>query len=102
MAEIWLAKQRGIGDFVRFVVIKKILDHLKSQETFVRMFLDEARTSAELNHPNIVQIHDLGQEGEDYYIAMEFIAGENLAALSWRAMKRESPVPPQLAARIIA
>ena len=102
MAEIWLARQRGLAGFNRFVVIKKILSHLSEQETFVRMFLDEARTSAQLNHPNIVQIYDLGQEGESYYIAMEFIAGENLAAIAWRGMKRGRPFSPAFAARTIA
>jgi hypothetical protein len=66
------------------------------------MFLDEARTSAQLNHPNVVQIYDLGREGDSYYIAMEFIAGENLAAIAWRGMKRGRPLSPQFAARIIA
>ncbi|MBK8011793.1 MAG: protein kinase [Deltaproteobacteria bacterium] len=102
MAEIWLARQRGLAGFNRFVVIKKILSHLSEQATFVRMFLDEARTSAQLNHPNIVQIYDLGQEGESYYIAMEFIAGENLAAIAWRGMKRGRPFSPAFAARTIA
>src|SRR5688572_14334091 len=102
MAEIWLARQRGLAGFNRFVVIKKILSHLSEQETFVKMFLDEARMSAQLNHPNVVQIYDLGREGDSYYIAMEFIAGENLAAIAWRGMKRGRPFPPPYAARVIA
>ncbi|MBK6685443.1 MAG: protein kinase [Deltaproteobacteria bacterium] len=102
MAEIWLARQRGLAGFNRFVVIKKILNHLSEQETFVKMFLDEARTSAQLNHPNVVQIYDLGRESDSYYIAMEFIAGENLAAIAWRGMKRGRPFPPTYAARVIA
>ena len=93
MAEIWLARQRGLAGFNRFVVIKKILPHLSEQSTFVEMFLDEARTSAQLNHPNIVQIFDLGKEGDAYFIAMEFIAGENLAAVAWRGLQRKRPIP---------
>lgn len=102
MAEIWLARQRGLAGFQRFIVIKKILSHLSEQKTFKDMFLDEARTSAQLNHPNIVQIYDLGNEQGAYYIAMEFIAGENLAAIAWRGMKRGKPFPPPFAARVIA
>ncbi len=102
MAEIWLARQRGLAGFNRFVVIKKILSHLSEQDTFVTMFLDEARTSAQLNHPNIVQIFDLGREADAYYIAMEFIAGENLAAISWRGRKRKKPLSTAFAASIIA
>src|SRR5262245_15565369 len=101
MAEIWLATQSGIANFRRFVVIKKILSHLSEQESFVKMFLDEARTCAQLTHPNIVQIYDLGRVGTTYFIAMEYIAGENLAALAWRAMKRGTPLAPNYAARII-
>ncbi len=102
MAEIWLARQRGLAGFNRFVVIKKILSHLSDQQTFRDMFLDEARMSAQLNHPNVVQIYDLGNESNAYFIAMEFIAGENLAAIAWRGMKRGRPFPPAFAARVIA
>jgi serine/threonine protein kinase len=102
MAEIWLSRQRGLADFKRFVVVKKILSHLGAQETFVRMFLDEARMSAQLNHPNIVQVYDLGKEGESYFIAMEFINGENLASIAWRGKKRNKPIPVHYAARILA
>ena len=102
MAEIWLARQTGIAGFARFLVVKKILAHLAEQETFVRMFQDEARTSAMLSHPNVVQIHDLGNKNGTYYIAMEYIAGENLAAIAWRGMKRGRPIPPEYAARIIS
>jgi serine/threonine protein kinase len=102
MAEIWLASQKGVAGFTRFVVIKKILSHLGEQETFVKMFLDEARTCSQLSHPNIVQIYDLGREGSTYFIAMEYIAGENLAALAWRSMKRQKPLSPTIAAKLIA
>ncbi len=102
MAEIWLARQSGVAGFNRFVVIKKILSHLAEEETFRNMFLDEARMSAALTHPNIVQVYDLGEADETYFIAMEFILGENLAAIAWRGVKRQSPLSPTFAARIMA
>jgi serine/threonine protein kinase len=102
MAEIWLARQSGVAGFNRFVVIKKILSHLAEEETFRNMFLDEARMSAALTHPNIVQVYDLGEADETYFIAMEFILGENLAAIAWRGVKRQSPLSPVFAARIMA
>lgn len=101
MAEIWLAKRRSVGG-AKVVIIKKILDHLSSQPTFVRMFLDEARTSAQLDHPNIVRIFDLGVEQDSYYIAMERIDGQSLSALIWAALQQGQPLAPALAARIIA
>ncbi len=102
MAEIWLARQTGLAGFNRFVVIKKILSHLGEEETFVKMFLDEARMSVQLTHPNIVQVYDLGEAERTYFIAMEYIAGENLAAIAWRGVKRRKPLSAQFAARIIA
>ncbi len=102
MAEIWLSRQGGIAGFNRFVVIKKILSHLAEEETFRNMFLDEAKMSAQLTHPNIVQVYDFGEADGTYYIAMEFISGENLAAIAWRGVKRKKPLSPTFAARIIA
>ncbi len=60
MAEIWLARQSGPQRFEKAVVIKKIADSIAEDAQFVQMFLDEARIAAQLNHPNIVQIYDLG------------------------------------------
>ena len=102
MAEIWLARQTGLAGFNRFVVIKKILSHLAEEDTFVKMFLDEARMSSQLSHPNIVQVYDLGEADTTYFIAMEYIAGENLAAIAWRGVKRKSPISPPFAARVVA
>jgi len=76
MAEIWLARQVGLQGFEKFVVIKRIIDGLGADPEFVEMFLDEARIAAQLNHPHIVQIFDLGMEAGAYYIAMEYLPGE--------------------------
>ncbi len=81
MAELYLAKQRGLGGFERTIVIKCILPHYASDQHFVTMFLDEARIASLLNHPNIVQIYEIGEVGSIYYIAMEFIRGPNFKAL---------------------
>ncbi len=102
MAEIWLSRQSGLAGFNRFIVIKKILSHLAEEQTFVDMFRDEARMSAQLTHPNIVQVYDLGESDGTFFIAMEYIAGENLAALAWRGVKRNNPLSPPFAARILA
>jgi len=101
MAEIWLAQQRAAGGFEKLVAVKRILPGLASREEFVRMFLDEARLAAQLSHPNIVQIYDLGQAGNTYYIAMEFIHGENLRLITRRAYEGEG-VPIPIAVKIIS
>lgn len=102
MAEIWLARQLGPQGFEKFVVIKRILDGLGTDPEFVGMFLDEARIAAQLNHPHIVQIFDLGEEAGAFYIAMEYLPGENLAAIARSASRNSRTLPPSLAVRIIA
>jgi len=78
VAEIFLAYQVDGEGLERPVVIKRIRPHLSKHATFVKMFLNEARLAAQLNHPNIVQIHDLGKIGESYFIAMEYIFGRDM------------------------
>src|SRR5258708_17743948 len=78
MAEIFLARTRSIQGFEKYLVIKRILGHRTSDPEFVRMFLDEARVAATLDHPNIVQIYDVGHVENEYYIAMEYLRRHNL------------------------
>src|SRR6185369_11515341 len=60
MAEVFLARHAGVEGFEKEVVIKRIRPHLSATDAFVTMFLGEAKLAAQLAHPNIVQIHDLG------------------------------------------
>ena len=92
MAEIWLARQGGLRGFEKVVVIKRILDAFSSDPSFVEMFLDEARIAAQLNHPNIVQVHDLGECAGAYYIAMEYLPSEHVAAVARTALKQGTPL----------
>lgn len=102
MAEIWLAKQSGVQGFEKLVVIKRILGQLAGETEFLQMFLDEARLAASLTHPNIVQIYDLGNVDQSYFITMEFIAGQDLLAILKKARRAKMALPPVLAARMIA
>ncbi len=101
MAEIFLAMQSGVERFEKLVVLKRILPHLAENEEFVKMFLDEARIAARLNHPNIVQIFNLGSEANTYFIAMEYIHGEDLRKMSKHAEQQGKPIPLPLVCRII-
>src|SRR6478752_2716869 len=78
MAELFLAFTAGPGGFRKFVALKQILPDIKKDESFVKMFLDEARITAALSHANIGQVYDLGIEEGELYLAMEFISGQNL------------------------
>ncbi len=81
MATLYLARMAGPRRFEKLVAIKKIHDHLTSRQDFVDMFLDEAQISARIQHPNVVQLFDLGEADGSYFIAMEYVHGVNLAGL---------------------
>lgn len=102
MAEIFLAKQSGISGFERLLVVKRILPHLAANREFITMFLDEARNAAQLTHPNIVQIYDVDQVSGSYYIAMEYIHGEDVRRVYNQEVQRGSRIPFHIAAHLIA
>src|SRR5687768_13011297 len=85
MAEVFLAQQTGIEGFKRLLVVKRILPHLADDPDFVQMFLNEARIAARFSHPNIAQIFDLGETNGTYFIAMEFVHGEDLGRVMRKA-----------------
>ena len=70
MAEIFLARRLSFGGFAKFVVIKRLLPEHRGRRAYERLFLAEARTQAQLHHPNIVSLHDLGKLDDAYFIAM--------------------------------
>ncbi|MFY2560299.1 serine/threonine protein kinase [Corallococcus terminator] len=93
MAELFLGFTSGPGGFRKYVVVKRILPDARDNEQFERMFLDEARITAAFNHPNIAQVFDLGQEEDGLYLAMEFIAGQNLNQITSACLRARQPVP---------
>ncbi len=101
MAEIFLARSRGVHGFKRILAIKKILPTMAEDEEFIAMFVDEARIAAELSHAGIVQIFELGKFEDDYYIAMEFVHGKDMRYIQERLARERSPLPIPLASWII-
>ena len=99
MAEIFLAHHR---DKEEPLVIKRILPHLVKSGEFVSMFLDEARIAAQLKHPNIVEIFDVGQIEGAYYIAMEYVHGEDIRRIYNRAFKLQRSLPLSHSITVIA
>jgi serine/threonine protein kinase len=85
MAELFLARADGIEGFAKLVALKRILPHKATNERFVRMLLNEARLAAGLDHPNIAQVHDIGLEQGEYFFAMEYVHGQDLAHMLHRA-----------------
>ncbi len=103
-AEIYLARIGGEAGFEKYVVVKCLHDHLADDPEFVNMFLDEARLGAQLDHSNIVQTLELGEENHRYYMVMEFLAGMSLAQIARKAKGRVpgGRIPMPLALGIVA
>jgi TonB family protein len=102
MAEVWKARMRGVEGFQKMVAIKKILPHMSDNSEFIGMFIDEAKLAAQLSHPNIVHIYDLGKIGRSYYIAMEYVEGKDLRSLLNAGRRRGLHLPMGLALLIAA
>ena len=100
MAEVYRAVTQGPAGFQRQFVIKRIRKEKAASRDFVEMFVNEARISALLEHPNIVQVYDFGQVDGDYFLAMEYLRGRNLLAVGRRLRKDRQLLPPDLTAYV--
>src|SRR4051812_43994214 len=81
MARVVLATLRGAGGFEKRLVVKQIRDELSHDSQFVRRFVEEAKTTVALSHPNIVPVYELGVEQGTYFLAMELVEGLSLDQL---------------------
>lgn len=101
MSELFLARVIGAEGFERHVVVKRMLTRLATSSNFVEMFLDEARLTARLHHPNIVQVYDLGQHDGAYFLAMEYLHGPNLQTILRAAKQAKQLFPVKHALTIV-
>ncbi len=101
MAEVFRAKIVSSHGFEKVIVIKRILPHLVADKTFVSMFIDEAKLTAQLTHPKIVQILDFGDVSGNYFIALEFIDGFDGLGLLRTCGQRRVRLPLHIAVFII-
>jgi tRNA A-37 threonylcarbamoyl transferase component Bud32 len=101
MAEVYRAVAHGLEGFQRVFVIKRILKDKSATPEFVEMFVNEARISALLNHPNIVQIYDFGQIEGSYFLAMEHLRGKDLLSVLRQLRMAGQKMSPEVAAYII-
>jgi serine/threonine-protein kinase len=90
MADVFLAVSEGAAGVQKLGVVKRLRENLVDEPEFVAMLLDEARLAARLNHPNVVQTNEVGQVGKQYFIAMEYLDGQALNRIHYRAAKREA------------
>lgn len=103
MAEVFLAKKRGAEGTYKVVVVKRILPAYTTSRRFRAMFIDEAQLATRLNHPNVVQVYEFSNEGDEGHIlAMEYVEGCDLGHLMSAAKASATRIPPWVAAWIIA
>ncbi|WP_420630777.1 protein kinase domain-containing protein [Candidatus Leptofilum sp.] len=88
MSVVYKAKDRALG---RIVAVKMMHESFTSDEGFLKRFQQEAHSAANLAHPNIVTVHDIGQDGFKHFIVMEFVEGQTLKQII-RSYEGE-PVP---------
>lgn len=101
MGEVFVARRTGAGDFEKEVALKLLLPHLVDDSEFVERFFDEARLAARMNHPNIIQIFDVGEADGRPYLAMALVEGLSLSVLL-RTMKNKRLLMPLPLVRLIA
>jgi eukaryotic-like serine/threonine-protein kinase len=88
MADVFVCRLQGIGGFDKEVVLKRIIPERAGDPHFVKMFLDEARVVANLNHPNIVQVFEIGEQDGIPYMAMEYVKGVTLSMIIREAARQ--------------
>lgn len=102
MARVWVAKLRGKHGFEKMVALKTILPTFAQDQRFRRMFLDEAKIASGIEHVNVAQILDLGEQAGQLYLVMEWVDGESLQELDRAAEKAGDVVPIPVLVRIVA
>src|SRR3954462_14140570 len=98
MAVVYAARPEN--DPSQLLALKVIRPQHATDDTFVKMFIDEARISSRLVHPNIIRTHELGRDGKYHFIAMELVLGQTLARLEDTAREKGIAIRPEIAAFI--
>ena len=102
MAEVFLGTVDGAAGFTKLVVIKRLHPQYSRDKAFIQMLIDEARLTSQLNHGNICQVYDLGEAEGSYYIALEYIAGEDVRTLQDHCRRSGDEFPIAAAVFIVS
>lgn len=97
-AAVYLARLLGPMSFERLVALKVVHEHLSEEREFISQFLDEANLLTRVAHPNIVQMHELGREGDTLFLAMEYLHGQPLSRVMSALVRRGKHLPPAIVA----
>ena len=101
MGEVFLGRAQGARGFEKLVAIKRILPQYSANKHVVNMLVDEARISVLLNHPNVVQVHELDEDRGSHFIVMEYVDGHALSRLIRRLKKRGERIEPFIACYVL-
>jgi serine/threonine-protein kinase len=102
MASVWIARQTGKHGFQRLVAVKTILPKYASEPRFQQMFVDEARIASRIQHVNVAQILDVGEQHEVTYLVMEYVDGDALSKVYRAAEKSGVRIPAGIVLRVMA
>lgn len=100
MADVYLAVSSGVGGFNKLQVLKRLRPDRAEEQGIIEMFLDEARLAAQLNHPNVVSTLEVCEDGQDFFMVMEYLDGTPFNRLLSKA--KTTPAPPGVLLKIIA
>jgi serine/threonine protein kinase/tetratricopeptide (TPR) repeat protein len=102
MAEVYLGRRiEEDGRRGPAVAVKRLLPHLVTDRRIVQMFLNEARITAQIQHPNVVSILELGMAETEPFIAMELLEGRSFAEVRQEAAERGQRVPLGVTLRVL-
>jgi serine/threonine-protein kinase len=101
MADVYLAKMSGKADFAKLAVVKRLKTFEDDDPEILRMFADEARLCARLNHPNIVQTFEVGEDTTGPFLVMEYLEGQPLSRIRSRAGRRDMTIPRAISMEIL-
>jgi eukaryotic-like serine/threonine-protein kinase len=102
MASVWIARHTGKHGFEKFVAIKTVLPKFASDPRFQQMFQDEARIASRIEHTNVAQILDVGEQHDITYLVMEYVDGESLSTVHRTLVKKGMRIPPGVVLRTMA
>jgi serine/threonine-protein kinase len=101
MAEIYRAKTFDQEGRAHLVAVKKVLNHLTTDDEFVKMLVDEAKLTALLQHENVAQVYEFSHTGDEYFIAMEYVDGKDVRALLERHRQKKQFIPAEHVAWVV-
>jgi eukaryotic-like serine/threonine-protein kinase len=102
MARVWVARLRGKHGFEKLVAVKTILPRFAGDPRFREMFVDEASIASRIEHPNVAEIFDLGEERDLLYLVMEYVDGDALSKLNRTCQKKGVHIPAGIVLRVLA